>query len=101
VSNVLEPLNQVVLLTSLLRSFRSDWLWLDDTGRVTTYINQRGQGDGMIPHWDSVGVTHGGMGEAGARSQIRFARLYDSGRADVSDLPELSVSEALSPEPLN
>ena len=72
-------------------SFRSDWLWLDDTGKITTYINQRGQGKGLIPNWDSVGVTHGGMGEAGARPQIRFARLYDSGRADVS-IPLLESS---------
>jgi hypothetical protein len=56
---------------------------LDDTGKVTTYINQRGQTKGLVPFWDSVGVTHGGMGETGARSQIRFARLYGSGRHDV------------------
>ncbi|KAK3904393.1 hypothetical protein C8A05DRAFT_42499 [Staphylotrichum tortipilum] len=71
-----------VHLVDINGDFRSDWLWLDDTGKATTYINQRGQTKGLIPNWDSVGVTHGGMGEAGARSQIRFARLYESGRSD-------------------
>ncbi len=56
---------------------------MDENGQVTTYINQRNAGKGMIPYWDSVGVTHPGMGEP-SRKQIRFARLYDSGRADVS-----------------
>ncbi|KAM7185430.1 hypothetical protein V8F20_011802 [Naviculisporaceae sp. PSN 640] len=71
-----------VRLVDINGDSRADWLWLDDTGKVTTYINQRGAEKGMVPFWDEAGVTHGGMGVAGARSQIRFARIYGSGRAD-------------------
>ncbi|KPM39384.1 hypothetical protein AK830_g7215 [Neonectria ditissima] len=64
----------------------SDWMWLDEQGKVTTYINQRGDGKGMVPHWLETGVTHGGMGEdTEGRENIIFGRLYDSGRRDVSD----------------
>ncbi|KFY47243.1 hypothetical protein V494_00086 [Pseudogymnoascus sp. VKM F-4513 (FW-928)] len=82
-----------VHLVDINGDFRSDWLWLDDTGKVTTYINQRGQTAGLIPNWDSVGVTHGGMGEEGARSQIRFARVYGSGRADYVYIKCLTVED--------
>jgi len=71
-------------LSLVQHSFRADWLWLDDTGKVTAYINQRGSKKGLIPVWDPAGVTHAGMGETCARSQIRFAKIYGSGRADVS-----------------
>ncbi|KAK4162929.1 hypothetical protein QBC43DRAFT_214155, partial [Cladorrhinum sp. PSN259] len=71
-----------VRLVDINGDFRADWLWMDDTAKVTTYINQRGQTKGLVPYWDSVGVTHNGMSEAGARAQIRFARVYGSGRND-------------------
>ncbi|KAL1835601.1 hypothetical protein VTJ49DRAFT_6345 [Mycothermus thermophilus] len=71
-----------VQLVDLNGDFRSDWLWLSDIGQVTTYMNKRNAGKGMIPYWESRGVTHAGMGEAGARSQIRFGRVYGTGRAD-------------------
>ncbi|OBT92656.2 hypothetical protein VE01_09799 [Pseudogymnoascus verrucosus] len=70
-----------VRLVDINGDFRSDWLFLDDNGKVTTYINQRNGDKGLIPYWDSVGVTHAGMGEP-SRSQIRFARIYGSGRPD-------------------
>ncbi|KAK4455138.1 hypothetical protein QBC34DRAFT_445431 [Podospora aff. communis PSN243] len=71
-----------VQLVDLNGDFRADWIWISDTGQVTTFINQRGQTKGLKPNWVSAGVTHAGMGEAGARSQIRFGRLYGTNRAD-------------------
>jgi hypothetical protein len=66
------------------RSFRADWLWVDDDAKVTTYINQRGQTTGLIPFWDFVGMTHRVPFPAGTRPQIRFGRVYGTGRADVN-----------------
>jgi hypothetical protein len=63
-------------------SFRSDWMWLSDTGGVDTYINQRGWGSGIVPDWASAGVTHPGLGIAGSRDNIKFGRIYGSGRLD-------------------
>jgi hypothetical protein len=63
--------------------FRSDWLWVDDTGKVTTYINNRGTGKGsLVPDWVSAGVTHAGMGVAGARDRVKFGNVYASNGAD-------------------
>ncbi|GAM34923.1 hypothetical protein TCE0_015r02825 [Talaromyces pinophilus] len=63
--------------------FRSDWLWLDDTGKVTTYINNRGTGKGSLaPDWVSAGVTHAGMGVAGARDRVKFGNVYAGNGAD-------------------
>ena len=60
---------------------------MDDTGKVTTYINQRGEGKGMVPRWLSAGVTHAGMGSfiGEDRDLVTFGRIFgDNGRADVS-----------------
>jgi hypothetical protein len=60
---------------------------MDEMGRVTTYINQRGEDKGMVPRWVEAGVTHQGMGvDIGAdRSGVTFGRIFgDNGRADVS-----------------
>jgi hypothetical protein len=57
--------------------FRSDWLWLDETGQVTTYINNRGTGKGSLaPDWVSVGVTHAGMQVDGAKDRVKFGNVY-------------------------
>jgi hypothetical protein len=62
-----------VRLVDINGDFRADWLWLDGTGEVTTYINNRGTGKGsLVPDWQRIGVTHAGMGVAGARDRIRF-----------------------------
>ncbi|SPO03558.1 uncharacterized protein DNG_06241 [Cephalotrichum gorgonifer] len=62
--------------------FRADWLWVDNTGRITTWINQRGSDKSLVPSWREAGVTHGGMSREVGRDNILFARLYDSGRPD-------------------
>ncbi|KAG9249745.1 uncharacterized protein F5Z01DRAFT_631089, partial [Emericellopsis atlantica] len=63
-------------------SGRYDWLWMSTTGRVTTWINQRGSGKGMVPSWlkaGNDGITHGGMGTdiGDNREHVRFGRLWD------------------------
>ncbi|KFY17433.1 hypothetical protein V492_00682 [Pseudogymnoascus sp. VKM F-4246] len=61
---------------------RSDLLYVDKEGQVNTFINQRGDGDGMAPKWLSSGVTHVGQGEdTKGRTNIIFGQLY-SERAD-------------------
>lgn len=73
--------------TDNVDSGRADWLWMDENGQVTTYINQRGNDKSLKPSWLSAGVTHGGMGTKGrGRQYVFFGRLYDSGRQDVSNM---------------
>ncbi|KAJ5801621.1 uncharacterized protein N7518_003689 [Penicillium psychrosexuale] len=66
-----------VRLVDLNGDFRSDWLWMDDEGKVTTYINNRGTGkNSLVPDWVSAGVTHAGMGVEGAKERIKFGLVY-------------------------
>lgn len=78
------------LLPSLteLCSFRSDWLYVGDTGNVDTYINQRGWGAGIVPNWVHSGITHTGMGVKGVRNHIKFGRIYGNNRMDYIWLKE-------------
>ncbi|OBT56778.1 hypothetical protein VE04_04842 [Pseudogymnoascus sp. 24MN13] len=67
---------------------RDDWIWVGDKGEVYTYTNsrscQKGElGDGLNVAWrqgflsgSSSGPTHLGMGVAGIRDRIHFARIY-------------------------
>ncbi|OGM47389.1 hypothetical protein ABOM_002570 [Aspergillus bombycis] len=72
-----------VRLVDINGDFRADWLWLDDKGKVTTYINQRGTGKGSLaPDWRRIGVTHAGMDIEGARDRIKFGQVYAKGGAD-------------------
>lgn len=48
---------------------RTDWLWLDDEGRITTMLNERADSEGLRPAWWDMEVTHGGMDEAAARAK--------------------------------
>lgn len=69
---------------------RDDWLWLGEKGDITTWINQRGSSKSMKPYWKEAGKTHTGMGvDVGGRDRILTARVYGSGRADVSLRPAL------------
>lgn len=56
-------------------------------GGVDTFINNRGTGYGLAPDWQNAGHTHAGMGVDGAQADIRFGRLFGSGRMDVSEPP--------------
>lgn len=71
-------------------SGRSDWLWLDDRGRTTTWINNRGSGQGMIPRWAEIGQTHDmdiDRSIVDDRRAVQFGRIFgDNGVADVSSI---------------
>ncbi|KAJ6057366.1 hypothetical protein N7460_000640 [Penicillium canescens] len=74
-----------VRLVDINGDFRADWLWLDDEGKVTTYINQRGTGKGSLaPDWRRIGITHAGMGVKGARDRIKFGQIWPGGGVDYS-----------------
>jgi len=65
--------------------FRADCLWVDMTGRVRTWINQRDVGKNLVPYWNPAGVTHPGMGRnIGIRENVFFGRLYNDNHMDVS-----------------
>ena len=73
---------------------------MDKTGKVTTYINQRGDDKSMIPRWLPAGQTHLGMGEdiGENREHATFGRIFgDNGRADVSTAKSTS-SMGVGPE---
>lgn len=57
-------------------------MWIGDKGDVDTWTNRRGWGLGIVPDWVHVGITHTGMGVAGARARIKFGRIFGSGRLD-------------------
>ncbi|KAI7785936.1 hypothetical protein LA080_005597 [Diaporthe eres] len=72
---------------------RSDWLWLNDQGATWTWTNSRGcvkgiEGQGLTPTWragenraNGAGPTHIGLGFAGARSGIHFAKAFGNPQA--------------------
>lgn len=68
--------------------FRSDMLYIGDGGDVETWVNSRGWGEGMVPEWRNAGTTHPGQGTPGVRGQIKFGRIYGSGRLDYIYLKE-------------
>lgn len=41
-----------------------------------------------MPSWSASGITHAGMGTPGVREQIKFGRIYGSGRRDYIYLKE-------------
>ncbi|KAM0542975.1 hypothetical protein ACHAPJ_012532 [Fusarium lateritium] len=62
---------------------RDDWMWVDDTGKTWTYLNNRKCSKNTLkPQWrpatgDNLsGLTHAGMGEEVGRNFIQFARVY-------------------------
>ncbi|KAF5976214.1 putative carbohydrate esterase family 3 protein, partial [Fusarium bulbicola] len=63
--------------------FRSDCLWVNRTGRVVTWINQRGVSRNLVPRWLSAGVTHVGQGtDIGDRNNIIFGRMTSDSKTD-------------------
>ncbi|KAL6886462.1 hypothetical protein HDV57DRAFT_390273 [Trichoderma longibrachiatum] len=77
-----------VVLGDLNGDFRSDYLYVGDNGNVETWINSRGWGKGIVPSWRSAGLTHPGQADTGIRGQIKFGRIYGSGRLDYIYLDE-------------
>ncbi|OBT82112.1 hypothetical protein VE02_08782 [Pseudogymnoascus sp. 03VT05] len=61
---------------------RSDWLLVNKYGQVVTYINQRGDGDGLAPKWLKAGMTHTEtQGDDVLDENILFGQVYGE-RAD-------------------
>jgi len=73
--------NAGIMLVDVNGDFRSDWLYMDENGAVTTHINQRPAGKTLKPHWLDSGVTHLGV-RMPDRVGIRFGKVYGSGRRD-------------------
>ncbi|KAI0517890.1 carbohydrate esterase family 3 protein [Xylaria bambusicola] len=64
--------------------FRSDVLWVDETGQVRTWINQRGTSKSLVPYWNYAGITHEGMHEnVGGQQNIMFARVWSNRPNDI------------------
>lgn len=63
-------------------------MYVDDTGAVNTLINQRGWGSGIIPNWIDPGKTHNGMLVPGVQGNIKFGRIFGSGKLDYIYLKE-------------
>lgn len=76
-----------VNLVDINGDFKTDWLFMTETGEVDTFINHRGTGDGMVPDWQYADVTHGGLASfnvTNANSAVKFGRMYGTGRRDAS-----------------
>lgn len=74
--------------------FRSDVLWVDETGQVRTWINQRGTSKSLVPYWSYSGITHDGMHEdVGGQQNIIFGRVW-SNRPSVCPPLLLALSTA-------
>lgn len=59
---------------------RDDLLYVyKDTGKVVSYINQRGESVGLAPAWQEAGTTHAGTAP---RANITFGRVSGSPRMD-------------------
>jgi hypothetical protein len=52
----------------------------NNTGTVTTHINQRGDSEGLAPAWLNAGITHPGAGFP--RANVSFGRVAGSPRMD-------------------
>jgi hypothetical protein len=86
-AQVIPPQSYVKTYTGLVfgdlnGDFRSDWMYIGDQGQVNSIINMRGWGAGIKPDWNDVGMTHAGMHVPGIQGNIKFGRIYGSGRLD-------------------
>ncbi|PVH86852.1 carbohydrate esterase family 3 protein [Cadophora sp. DSE1049] len=66
---------------------KDDLLYVNENGRVETFINMRGLNAGLGPVWKFIGVTHAG---ASSPVNVTFGRIMGTGRADyatISDNP--------------
>ncbi|KAF7561563.1 hypothetical protein G7046_g2578 [Stylonectria norvegica] len=59
---------------------RADYLWLDKSGALTVYINNRGAAKGLAPAWVSAGQIASGVGTS--RDNITFGDMNGDGKKD-------------------
>jgi hypothetical protein len=77
-----------IILTDLNGDFRDDFLFIGNNGNVQSWMNMRGWGAGIVPDWTSAGLTHPGQGESNVARNIKFGRIFGSGRRDYIYLKE-------------
>ncbi|KAI1261901.1 carbohydrate esterase family 3 protein [Xylariaceae sp. FL1019] len=77
-----------IVLADLNGDFRSDYMYINDFGNVHTWVNNRGTGSGIVPKWRSAGLTHVGQTDTGIQGNVKFGRIYGSGRLDYVYLKE-------------
>ena len=77
-----------VYLGDINGDYRTDYLYIGDNGNVETWINSRGWNPGIVPSWRSAGLTHPGQAASDIRGNIKFGRIYGSGRLDYIYLHE-------------
>ncbi|KAI1076427.1 SGNH hydrolase-type esterase domain-containing protein [Whalleya microplaca] len=63
---------------------RADVLSVDDTGKVTTWVNTVSSKDTLLPEWQDAGVTHQGMKVSGSRDKVKFGRVFSGGLPDYN-----------------
>ncbi|CVL03596.1 related to acetylxylan esterase [Fusarium proliferatum] len=88
VFNTAQPDKAGIILADLNGDFRSDVMFIGDHGQVSTWINNRGSGSGIVPKWRSAGQTHAGEAVSGIQDSIKFGRIYGSNRLDYIFLKE-------------
>lgn len=85
-----------IQLVDINGDFKADWLSMDSAGQVETYVNNRGSGPGLLPNWTDVGVTYEGLSASNvtnAKSAVKFARIYGTGRRDYVWVQEAENAE--------
>ncbi|KAF5982347.1 acetylxylan esterase [Fusarium bulbicola] len=88
VFNTAQPDKAGIILADLNGDFRSDVMYIGDHSQVSTWINNRGSGKGIVPQWRSAGQTHAGQAVSGIQDSIKFGRIYGSNRLDYIFLKE-------------
>ncbi|RKU41801.1 hypothetical protein DL546_001959 [Coniochaeta pulveracea] len=67
-----------IVLGDINGEFRADLMYVSDTGSVQTWINQRGDGNGIR----SAGQTHKGQAVSGLNQEIKFGKIMGTNRLD-------------------
>lgn len=63
-------------------------MYIGTQGNIDTWINQRGWEKGIRPSWHNAGTTHPGLGKTINPNNIRFGRIFGSGRLDYIYIKE-------------
>ncbi|KAL2074793.1 hypothetical protein VTL71DRAFT_8572 [Oculimacula yallundae] len=64
---------------------KEDLLYVNENGRVETFINYRGVNAGLTPVWKFMGVTHNG---GSSPTTVTWGRIMGTGRADYAAISE-------------
>ncbi|EPE24178.1 Integrin alpha N-terminal [Glarea lozoyensis ATCC 20868] len=77
-----------VILGDLNGDNRADYMFIGNNGNVNTWTNMRGWGPGIVPEWNDAGITHQGQGDQNIRRNIKFGRIFGSGKLDYIYIKE-------------